>query len=240
MRVHKDKIEITAVLLLLVPSLLTGCSSKKYPSWSDCMSSEINKNKNLPAAAAYCDANYDMTERERSARHAWYCGSFGNANKPECVKPSSEGTDAASDPSAAVDEGNLPQKNPGQSSPVNEKNQTPTVADFEGKYPWESVGGYTLFEQPLIASSISRIKLPIEVKKFMSDSNVVSGKITVGQWSVEASGCKPHRCDGKSWKLEYSFGEDQARVCYYNSEGPKDMNKWYPDGEIVDDRGCNL
>lgn len=71
-------------LLLLVSA---SCSSKKYPTWSECMSEEINKNRNVPAAAAYCDANYDMTEREREARRAWFCSSILNEDKPECQKP---------------------------------------------------------------------------------------------------------------------------------------------------------
>ena len=69
-------------LALFVVVALSSCSSKKYDSWSDCMSEEINKNNNTPAAEAYCDANYDMTEREKNARQAWYCGA--NKYEPEC------------------------------------------------------------------------------------------------------------------------------------------------------------
>lgn len=74
---------IKALGIAAVAIFLTSCSSKKYESWSECMSEEISKNNNVAAAEAYCDANYDMTQREQVARKVWSCK--GHIDPQSCM-----------------------------------------------------------------------------------------------------------------------------------------------------------
>lgn len=74
---------ISIALLVMVLLATSACSSKKYDSWSECISGEMSKlDNNVPAAETYCDSNYDMTQREANARHNWYCR--GGSWQPGC------------------------------------------------------------------------------------------------------------------------------------------------------------
>lgn len=125
-----------------------------------------------------------------------------------------------------------------QTASVQLNNDPPTLADYDGKYPWQKVNGFTVFEHPRIAAAMDRLPLNRDVKRFVLNRNVVSGGISVSQWYIEVSGCEPHNCAGKTWKLEYHINEDVARICYYNIDGPSSLNQWLPDGEPTREGDC--
>jgi hypothetical protein len=114
----------------------------------------------------------------------------------------------------------------------------PPLADYQGKYPWQEVGGFSVIEHPRIRAALDGLSLAPEVKNFIRDKDVVASPIEVNQWYVIASGCEPHNCTGKNWKLEYHMPENVVRVCYYDEEGPSSLNRWYADGDPVGEGSC--
>lgn len=217
-------------LTLFVLVALSGCSSKKYDSWSECISAETQKSDNAPVTRVYCDSNYDMTDREREVRHDVYCSDILNKTEPECNPKVPQSNTSSS----SVTDG------AGEAAPVNTVSpKPPTLAEFSGKYRSDSVGGFTFYDHPKIRAALNAAVSNQAVKDAITTQEVTGGSVEVDQWSLTLSGCEPHNCGDHNWRFVYIIGEDSAQVCYYNLDGPPSLTRWYDTYEETSvDGGC--
>lgn len=211
-------IKLMGCIALFVVVALSSCSSKKYDSWSECISAESQKSDNGAVTRVYCDSNYDMTDREREVRHNVYCSDILNKAEPECNPTVPQSGASTSAVTGSAGEATL--VDTGSPKP-------PTLAEFSGKYRSDSVRGFTFYDHPKIRAALNAAVPNQAIKDAITSRNVTGGSVEADQWSLTLSGCEPHNCGAHNWRFVYIIGEDAAQVCYYNLDAPPSLTKWY-------------
>jgi len=213
---------------------LSSCSSKKYDSWSECISAENQKSDNGAVTRVYCDSNYDMTDREREVRRNVYCSDILNKTEPECnptVPQSGASTSAvAESPVDAAIEDVIP------------KERMPLVTIFAGKWPWEAVNGFSFATHPKVLSALNKAVGDTGIVKSLLSQNVVGNPISEPSGSsgvMVYQACEPQNCGDNNWRILYYASSGDAEVCISNKDKTYSFRGWLPSMEpLSDDQDC--
>lgn len=226
-------IKLMGCIALFVVVALSSCSSKKYDSWSECISAESQKSDNGAVTRVYCDSNYDMTDREREVRHDVYCSDILNQTEPECnptVSQSGASTSPVTGSVGDVAKDDVP------TEPM------PLVTIFAGKWPWEAVNGYSFATHPKVASALKKAVDDKDVVKSLLSQNVVGNPISAPSGSsgvMVYQGCEPQNCGDNNWRILYYASSGDAEVCISNTDKPYSFRGWMPSMEpLSDNQDC--
>jgi len=220
-------------IALCVFVALSGCSSKKYDSWSECISAESQKNDEWAVTRVYCDSNYDMTDREQEVRQNAYCSYASNELKPECnpaVPKSGASTSVAESPVDAAIEDVIPTE------------RMPLVTIFAGKWPWEAVNGFSFATHPKVLSALNKAVGDTGIVKSLLSQNVVGNPISGPSGSsgvMVYQACEPQNCSDNNWRILYYASSGDAEVCISNKDKLYSFRGWMPAMEpLSDNQDC--
>jgi hypothetical protein len=226
-------IKLMGCIALFVVVALSSCSSKKYDSWSECISAESQKSDNGAVTRVYCDSNYDMTDREREVRHNVYCSDILNKAEPECnptVPQSGASTSAVTGSAGDVAKDDISAE------------RMPLVTMFAGKLPWEAVNGYSFTTHPKVVSALKKSVGDKDIVKYILSQDVVGNPISEPSGSsgvMVYQACEPQNCGDNNWRILYYSSSGDAEVCISNKDKPYSFRGWMPSMEpLSDDQDC--
>lgn len=110
-----------------------------------------------------------------------------------------------------------PSAGPATSSPAIDRSLT-TLNRFDGKYPWDRVGGTTFLGHPTVIKAVEAAVPDPNVRKTVLSEKVVTGGITVERDFVSLSACEPHNCP-HNWTIRIDRRSGNALVCYQETMG---------------------
>ncbi len=114
------------------------------------------------------------------------------------------------------------------------KGSFPALANYHGKYPWDKVKGYSLFQNQYLRKAV-RAAVPntnIYNLAIWEDGNAGPMEFNKGLTAILSSSCEPHKCGSHNWTVIYSSASRRATVCYHNEDYGSNAN-WYADGALV-------
>jgi hypothetical protein len=94
------------------------------------------------------------------------------------------------------------------------------LSAYEGKYPFDPVGGYAFFDNPVVAKAIDGAGGEGTVA-WINDLEVAS-PIERQDDALIATVCEAHNCPGNSAAVAISVGGELIAICLFSQSGERD------------------
>ena len=104
----------------------------------------------------------------------------------------------------------------------------PNLADYEGKYPSDGVGGTTFLQHPAVVAGVEQAVGDATARDWVLGSDTVQMPIMVKAGVLLSQACEPHNCGDHTWTILMDVATGATDVCYYDTaEMSADQSRWY-------------
>ena len=102
------------------------------------------------------------------------------------------------------------------------------LADYEGKYPSDAVGGVSFLQHPVVVAGVEQAVADATVRGWVLGSETVQMPIMVNAGVLFSQACEPHNCGDHTWTILMDVATGATDVCYYDTaEMSADQSRWY-------------
>jgi len=120
--------------------------------------------------------------------------------------------------------------------------ETPSLAAYAGKSPYDKVAGKTFTETDPVKAAIAGSGASAEARKWLADITGPASPIVLQNGKLVMNECQEHNCGDHNWTIAIAPDGTAPEICYYDMNlGPKPQ--WFVGGKAVDrpavgDEGC--
>jgi hypothetical protein len=98
---------------------------------------------------------------------------------------------------------------------------------YVGKFPFDTVGGVTWHDHPMVTAGIRKTVTDAAVRLAMQSPAGPSAPIATYQGKVGSWGCQQHNCGDHQWAVLVDPRSGATDVCYHNAEQTGKGSRWY-------------
>lgn len=116
------------------------------------------------------------------------------------------------------------------------------LSAWQGKYPWDKIGGHAFFEVPAlrqaIADAVGDGKIVAGMMKLLDSGP--AGEIEGFDGRLIAWVCRQHDCDASNWSLIVTPSSGDVLICLFDESRNGGRPAWYRKGQkpVVAGSGC--
>lgn len=97
--------------------------------------------------------------------------------------------------------------------------KVPPLSAYNGKYPFNEVGGLTILQHPLYKDGVGRVVSNPEDRTWLLSDRVTAGPIEYKNGKAIISGCEPHNCGNRNWTAIVDAMSGETEVCFEKARG---------------------